>query len=107
MELSPEGLFLHLWRVNRAEERVYPCLVKPQGAVESRLYATLSSSRSDYRQMTLDTFLDHLAAGDFDQVGRIRMKPRAGRTSAAGFSVRHAQRSGELERELLRRRPDR
>ncbi len=100
LELTGDGLFLHLWRENTRGERVYPCVMTKGG--HSGLQVTLTTRREDYHAVSLETLLGYLAAGKLDGVGRIQMKPRHGGT-AHGFSIDSAGRSSELQEELRRR----
>jgi len=104
MKMSNDGFFLDIWSFARNGNKVYPCLVKPQGASKASLKITLSTVRSDYQQMELETFLSHLVNGDFEDKGRVHMKPRHSNGSATGFSLRKAKMSRRLKQDLIKRR---
>lgn len=102
MEVSSDGYFRGIWSVNTKGENVYPYLKAKRGSTEQGFDVTFTDNRG-YHLVGLEGFLDLLARGEFDEGGRVRMKPESG-GPGNGFSVRRAQRSTELNRERTERR---
>lgn len=106
MELSSDGFFLDLWAFNERNIQVFPHLKAKQGAFGQGLDITLTGKKEDYHLVSLEQFINHIANGDFDKVGRVRMKPRSGGQSN-GFAVRKAIMSPILKEEIKERRKGR
>jgi hypothetical protein len=103
LTVNENGLFMEMWATNKKGERVYPCLQGERGSSRKGFNITLTGKKEDYHLVDLDRFLQHIADGDFAQVGRVRMAPEAG-GQKNGFSVKDANVSKALHDELDRRR---
>ena len=103
LNLTPNGDLLDLWRVNKKGDRVYPHVQGRKNTTERGFCVTLSGRKCDYRPMSLEEFLGHLATGHLLDRGRVRMKPIGGGQNN-GFSLKCAFMSDALERELRKRR---
>lgn len=101
--VSPDGLFLDLWAVNECGEKVYPHLKRKRNSAARGFDVTLNGRKEDYHLVSLEQLITHIANGDFDAVGRVRMKPRSGGQSN-GFAIRTATISENLANEVERRR---
>lgn len=95
LHMTPDGFFTELSAVNRTGEIVYPHESSMQGSAETGLKITLTGKSKDYHIVSVEQFVRHIANGDFDRVGRVRMKPKQG-GSSNGFAVRTATMSETL-----------
>jgi hypothetical protein len=66
------------------------------------LEITLTGRKEDYHLVDLEQFINHIANGDFNERGRVRMKPRNSGPSN-GFAVRKAMMSPMLIEEIKTR----
>lgn len=102
IQISPDGFFTALWAVNKQGEQVFPCLQGKRGMTARGFDITLTGKKEDYHLVDLDRLIQHIADGDFNTVGRVRMKPRSG-GSSNGFAIRHATMNEALAAEIARR----
>lgn len=100
--VTPDGFLKEIWAVNRKQEIVHPHLIHGEGGHTRGFAITLTGKREDYQHVSLERFLDHIANGDFEKVGRVRMKVPGG-TQSNGFAVRWAMMSEAMREELDRR----
>lgn len=103
IEITADGMLYELWTKNRSGEQVFPHLKSKRSSIENGFAITLTGRKEDYHLVSLDNLLQHMASGDFDNVGRIRMKPIVGGRSN-GFAVRKLTMSTKLTNELANRR---
>jgi len=101
MKITDDGFFNELYTKNRDGFMVYPHETTKRGFLEKGIKITLTGKQKDYHIVTLEQFIQHIANGDFDVVGRVRMKPEKGGASN-GFSVRTATMSEALIDEIKR-----
>ena len=97
-----DGFLIELWRKNRKGEQVFPHIKSKRSSVAEGFEITLTGRKRDYDIVDLEKFIDHIAAGDFEEVGRVRMKSKGGGRSN-GFAVRKAMMSPKLRDEIERR----
>lgn len=102
IQISPDGFFTALWAVNKQGQQVFPFLQGKRGTTARGFDITLTGKKEDYHLADLDRLLQHIADGDFNAVGRVRMKPRSGGNSN-GFAIRHATMNEALAAEIARR----
>jgi len=95
--LTEDGFFLDLWTINTAGERVYPYLKRKRGEVRSGIEVTLTGRKCDYRTVELVDLISLLKQGEFDNVGRVRMKSLKG-GQGNGYAPRWAQMSSRLKK---------
>ncbi len=103
IEITEDGLLTELWVINKENKQIFPHLKSKRGAVAKGLEITLTGDKADYHLIELDKFIDHIAQGDFKDVGRVRMRPRNGGQSN-GYAVRKASMSQKLIAEVEKRR---
>lgn len=103
IQVNNNGYFSELWAVNKEGERVYPCIQGKRGTAERGFSITLTGDKADYHLVNFERLIQHIADGDFDRVGRVRMKPMSG-GAANGFAVRSATMSDALSAEIAKRR---
>jgi hypothetical protein len=100
-----EGLFTALWRENRENIFVYPHLKTKRGSTTKGFEITLTGKKEDYHLVDLDQFIKYIAEGRFDEIGRVRMKPRDGGQSN-GFSVKTSLMSDDLKMKIEKLRQE-
>lgn len=103
MEISSDGFFLELSAINRKGIQVFPHVKSIRDGGAKGLAITVTGKKEDYYLVDLESFVNHIANGDFDEIGRVRMKPRNGGQSN-GFAVRKATMSEKLLSEIERRK---
>jgi len=101
MKITSEGFFKELVAKNKQGIKVYPHEIVKRGSSEKGLQITLTGKKEDYHIVNLEKFIDHISNGDFDTVGRVRMKPLKGGQSN-GFAVKKATMSTPLIEEIDR-----
>ena len=101
LKINSNGFFQDLSSTKKKNQTVYP-FVRQEGKRKDCFYVTFTTDKKDYKPMDLESFLDHLANGAFDSVGRIKMKPLAGGDDN-GFSIHKATKSPVLIEEIARR----
>jgi len=101
--MTSEGFFKELVAKNKQGIEVYPHETVKQGLPEKGLKITLTGKKEDYHIVNVEKFIDHIFNGDFDVVGRVKMKPLKGGQSN-GFAVRTATMSISLIDEIDRRK---
>jgi len=97
-----DGFFIELWALNNKSIQVFPHLKKKRGIIDKGFEITLTGKKEDYHLVDLEQFINHIAKGDFKEIGRVRMKPRSGGESN-GFAVRYATMSQALLAEIKSR----
>lgn len=103
IEMTEDGLLTELWAINKEQKQVFPHFKSKQGVVGKGLEITLTGKKENYHLVGLDQFIDHIAKGDFKEVGRVRMRPGNGGQSN-GYAVRKALMSQKLLAEVDARR---
>jgi len=103
IEISDDGFLTEIWAINKEKKQVFPHIKSKRGIVGKGLEITLTGDKADYHLVGLDQFIDHIAKGDFNEVGRVRMKPRNGGQSN-GYAVRNASMSQKLLANIEQRR---
>jgi len=89
IRISSDGFLSELWAINNESIQVFPHLKSKRGIINKGLEITLTGRKEAYHLVDLEQFLNHIAKGDFEEVGRVRMKPK-NRGQSNGFSVRKA-----------------
>jgi hypothetical protein len=84
---------------NKRGETVYPYIKGKPNTTSRGFDITLTGNKADYFLVSLETLLEHIRAGDFDQKGRIRMKSLSG-GDGNGFAIRKAFFSDALKAEI-------
>jgi hypothetical protein len=102
LKVSPNGFFTELWAINSKGEMVYPHIKSKRGSSEKGFEITLNGKKEDYHIVNLEKLLSHIANGDFDNIGRVRMKPLKGGQSN-GFAIRKSTMSKALLDEIANR----
>jgi hypothetical protein len=103
IKISSDGFFIELWALNNKSIQVFPHLKNKQGGITDKGFdITLTGKKEDYHLVNLEQFINHIVKGDFKEVGRVRMKPRAGGQSN-GFAIRTATMSQALLAEIKTR----
>ncbi|MEI6068756.1 MAG: hypothetical protein WCP96_15545 [Methylococcaceae bacterium] len=102
IQISSEGFFTELWAINNEKIQVFPHLKNKRNIANKGLEITLTGKKEDYHLVDLEQFLGHIAKGHFEQIGRVRMKPKSGGQSN-GFAVRKAMMSQTLLAEIEER----
>ncbi len=102
IRISSDGFLSELWAINNEKIQVFPHLKSKRGIINKGLEITLTGRKEDYHLVDLEQFLNHIAKGDFNEIGRVRMKPKDGGQSN-GFSVRKATMSQVLLAEIEKR----
>jgi hypothetical protein len=108
IKISSDEFFIELWALNSKSIQVFPHLKNKRGIIDKGFEITLTGKKEDYHLVDLEQFINHIAKGDFKEIGRVRMKPRAGGQSN-GFAVRNATMSQALLTEIKtreKRKPD-
>lgn len=103
IEITDDGLLTELWAINNEQKQVFPHLKSKRGGVGKGLQITLTGRKEDYHLVGLDQFINHIARGDFNDMGRVRMRPRTG-CQSNGYAVRKASMSQKLFAEVEKRR---
>lgn len=80
---------------------MYPHIKGKRNSAGKGFDVTLTGKKEDYHLVSLEQLTKHIANGDFDTVGRVRMKPRSGGQSN-GFAVRTSTMSEVLADEIAR-----
>ena len=96
LELNEEGLFLHVWATNESGNKVYPHLKGKRNTTAKGIDITLTAKKEDYHLVSVEKFIDHITAGDFEGKGRVRMKEPGGKDSS-GFSVLKSNMSTDMK----------
>lgn len=99
LKMTPEGFFTELVAKNKQGDNVYPHESTKRGGTDRGIQITLTGKKEDYHIVSLEKFIAHIADGDFNSVGRVRMKSLNGGTSN-GFAVRKATMSKALIEEI-------
>jgi len=99
LKMTSEGFFMELKAKNNKVIDVYPYEKSKRGSSVKGLEITLTGKKEDYHIVGLEKFINHIANGDFNKVGRVRMKPLKGGENS-GFSVRKATMSSILIKEI-------
>jgi hypothetical protein len=94
-DFTADGFFMEIFTHNKEGKVVYPHAIKKSNSAQKGLDITLTGRKEDYHIVSIERFIDHLANGDFEEVGRIRMKPIMGEQSN-GYAVRKAKMSKNL-----------
>jgi len=94
-EFTSERIFIDLFTKNKEGEFVYPHEKSKRGSDNKGLEITLTGKKMDYHIVGIEQFIEHIANGDFDEIGRVRMKPIIGGQSN-GYAVRKATMSKKL-----------
>lgn len=102
IKISSDGFFTDLWAINNEKVQVFPHLKTKRGTPGKGLEITLTGKKEDYHLVDLQQFINHIVNGDFNEIGRIRMKPKNGGQSN-GFAVRKAMMSQALLNEIQKR----
>lgn len=102
IQISSVGLLTELWAINNEKIQVFLDLEGKRDITDKGLEITLTGKKEDYHLVDLEQFLNHIAKGYFEEVGRVRMKPKGGGQSN-GFSVRKAMISQTLLAEIEKR----
>jgi hypothetical protein len=102
IQISSDGFLSELWAINNEKIRVFPHLKSKRDVADKGLEITLTGKKEDYHLVDLEQFLNHIAKGHFEEVGRVRMKPKGGGQSN-GFAVRKAMMSQTLMAEIEKR----
>jgi hypothetical protein len=101
VEISPDGLFRHLWAFNKQAIQVFPHLKSKRGSDVKGLEITLTGNKKDYHLVDLNRFIRHIANGDFNEIGRVRMKSPFS-SESNGFAIRTSLFSEALLSEIHR-----
>jgi len=101
LKITSDGFFTDLASINKQGEPVFPHETTVRGDITRGIKITLTSDKNDYHIVSLEAFIQHMANGDFDKVGRVKMKALDGGTSN-GFAVRFATMSTTLIEEIER-----
>ncbi|MGJ0516258.1 MAG: hypothetical protein ACR65O_11015 [Methylomicrobium sp.] len=102
INISSDGFFTELWAINNENIQVFPHLKRKRGVPGKGLDITLTGKKEDYHLVDLEQLINHIANGAFDEIGRVRMKPKNGGQSN-GFAVRRAMMSQTLLDEIQKR----
>ena len=105
IQITDDGFFTEIWGINKENKKVFPHLKTKSGSTKKGFEITFTGKKSGYHLVDLDQFIDHIAKGDFDKVGRVRMKSLNGGQSN-GFAVNTAVLSSKLRAEIERRRKE-
>lgn len=103
IEITDDGLLTDLWAINKENKQVFPHLKSKRGTLDKGLEITLTGDKADYHLVSIDQFINHIARGDFNDIGRVRMRPQNGGQSN-GYAVRKATMSQKLLAEVEARR---
>ena len=95
LEVSPDGFFTEIFSMNKKGEKVFPYLKSKRNSTAKGFDITLTGKKEDYKLVSLDQLVQLVRDGEFDEVGRVRMKPR-NNGADGGFSVRKATMSEKL-----------
>ena len=87
--MSEDGLILSIVAVNKKGICVHPYIKGKRNSEEKGFEITLTGSNKDYHLVTIKQLVAHINAGDFDDRGRVRMKPRLGGIGS-GFAINKA-----------------
>lgn len=102
IQISSDGFLTELWAINKEKIQVFPHLKSKRDVVNKGLEITLTGKKEDYHLVDLEQFLNHIVRGHFEEIGRVRMKPKGGGQSN-GFAVRKAMMSQILLTEIEER----
>ncbi len=95
-KFTEDGLFIEIHAMNKVGDIVYPHEKSKRGSLLKGIDITLTGRKEDYHIVSIEKFIEHIANGDFEEIGRVRMKPKLGGQSN-GYAVRKAVISKRLK----------
>ena len=87
IKISCDGFFTELRAINNQNIQVFPHLKSKCGVPVKGVDITLTGKNEGYHLVDLEQFINHIANGAFDEIGRVRMKQKNGSQSNGFFIV--------------------